>query len=171
VKGTLYLYFATKEELFLELLRQELHSWFWDLETGVDDLPNRGRLEAFARLLARSAGARPNLRKLLVLLHANLLANLPESTLQTFRDEWKRRVASMGLVFERSLPFLQAGEGVPLVRRVIALILGLEALAEPLEGQGQAASPSNVGPDLQVAVTALMRGLRVSSRVGAPGPG
>ncbi len=163
VKGTLYLYFATKEELFLELLRQELHAWFWDLETALDELPKRGRLEASGRLLARTATARPNLRQLLALLHAHLLANVPESTILAFRNEWNGRIASMGLVFERSLPFLRPGHGAQLVRRVIALIIGLQSLGEPLQGQGPEQAAPAFGREFQMTITALMRGLREDS--------
>jgi AcrR family transcriptional regulator len=164
VKGTLYLYFATKEELFLELFRQELHSWVWDLETGLDELPKRGQLETFGRLLSRSVMERPNLCKLLVLFQGNLLTNLPESTIRVFRDEWSGRVTSMGLVFERALPFLHASDGAALVRQVIALTAGLHAQGEPRETATQDPFASTFGKDLQCAVTALLRGLRERNR-------
>lgn len=163
VKGTLYLYFATKEELFLELLRDELHGWFWDLETGLDDLPQRGRLEALARLLTRSLASLPSLRRLLALMHAHLLTNLPEGTTLAFRSEWHARTTFMGTLLERALPFLHAGQGLGVLRAVIALAIGGQSLGTPME------EAAETGADFfcdgfQEAVTALLRGIREGNR-------
>ncbi len=162
VKGTLYLYFRTKEELFLELLRDELHGWFWDLETGLDDLPLRGRPEALGRLLARSLAARPSLRKLLALLHAHLLTNLPEETTTAFRNEWHARTTFLGALLEKSLPFLRTGEGPGTVKALLALAIGGQSLGEPME---EAMASAGFFPDgFQETATALLRGIRAGHR-------
>lgn len=162
VKGTLYLYFTTKEELFLELLRDEFHGWLWDLETGLDDLPQRGRLEAASRLFARSLSPRRSLRRLLALLHAHLLTNLPEATRSAFQSEWHARTADMGTLLERSLPFLSAGQGLRALRTILALVIGLESLGDPLEAE---ADPFQ--DRFREVVTALLRGVREGPRPGA----
>lgn len=162
VKGTLYLYFTTKEELFLELLRDELHGWFWDLETGLDDLPQRGRVEAAGRLFARSLSQRRSLRGLLALLHAHLLTNLPDATRSAFRSEWHARTAYMGTLLERALPFLPAGQGLRALRAILALVVGLQSLGDPLETE---ADPFQ--DRFREAVTALLRGIRKGHRPGA----
>jgi TetR/AcrR family transcriptional regulator len=131
VKGTLYLYFATREELFLEVLRDQFHGWFWDLEAGLDTLPRRGRLEAAARLMANTTATRPAFRCLLEALHGTLEQNLPEETASAFKRELLARMVSMGAILERSLPFLAAGQGFRLLIQVYALIIGIQAMAEP----------------------------------------
>ena len=162
VKGTLYLYFRTKEELFLELLRDELHGWFCDLETGLDDLPQRGRLESVGRLFAWSLSPRRTLRRLLALLHAHLLTNLPEDTRSAFRSEWHTRTAYMGTLLERALPFLPAGQGLRVLKAILALMIGHQSLGEPLETE---ADPFQ--DPFREAVTALLRGVREGHRPGA----
>ena len=131
VKGTLYLYFATKQELFLEVLLDQLHGWFWDLETGLATLPRRGRLEATACLIAHTSAARPAFRQLLAVLHGDLETNLPEATALSFKREWLARTVSMGALLERTLPFLAAGQGVHLLLQLYALIIGVQCLTEP----------------------------------------
>lgn len=163
VKGTLYLYFATKEELFLELLRDELHGWLWDLEAGLDDLPQRGRLEAAARLLARSLASRPSLRRLLALMHAHLLTNLPEATTLAFRGEWHARTTFMGTLLERALPFLRAGQGLHALKTVVALAIGGQSLGAPMEEAAEA-STDFFPAGFQEAVMALLRGIREGNR-------
>jgi AcrR family transcriptional regulator len=165
VKGTLYLYFATKEELFLELLRGQLHGWLWDLEAGLELLPRRGRLEATARLVAETALARPLLRTLLGVLPGTLERNLSAQTLQAFQREWTSRAAAMGSLLESTLPFLVQGEGVRLLHRICAHIIGLQALTDP----GRLAPAAGVlqldfQPELLLGVRALLRELKAQAR-------
>lgn len=131
VKGTLYLYFGTKEELFLEVLRDQFHGWFWDLEAGLDLLPRKGRLEAAARLITETTASRPILRILLGVLHGILEHNLPEETALAFQREWSSRTSAMGGLLERTLPFLGRGQGIHLLLQEYALIIGLQAMTEP----------------------------------------
>lgn len=165
VKGTLYLYFTTKEELFLELLRDQLHGWFWDLEAGLELLPRRSRLEAAARLVADSAAARPLLRTLLGVLPGTLERNLSAQTIQAFQHEWTARTTAMGSLLESTLPFLPQGEGVRLLQRICVHIIGLQALAGP----GQQAPAARVlqldfHPELLLGVRALLRELKAQAR-------
>lgn len=131
VKGTLYLYFTTREELFLEVFRSQLHGWFWDLETGLEDLPRKGRLRAVAHLIAATTAARPVFRQLLAVLHHTLETNLPETTTLAFQRERLARIASMGTALERALPFLGPGQGMHVVFRVFAWIIGIQSIIPP----------------------------------------
>jgi AcrR family transcriptional regulator len=172
VKGTLYLYFTTKEELFLELLRDQLHGWLGDLEAGLEPLPRRGRLEAAARLVADTALARPLLRTLLGVLPGTLERNLSVQTIMAFQREWTARTAAMGSLLESALPFLAQGEGVRLLHRICVHIIGLQALADP----GRRAPTARVlqldfHPELLLAVRALLRELKAQTRPQArPAP-
>src|SRR6516164_8593225 len=55
-KGTLYLYFATKEELFLGLVERELWAWFDALDERLLSVPHD--LDRFATQLAASITSR-----------------------------------------------------------------------------------------------------------------
>lgn len=130
VKGTLYLYFATREALFLEVLRGQLHAWLWDLESGLEGLPRAGRAGAAAALIAESLASRPRLRELLAALPVLLGRELPESSALAFRNELQARTEAMGSRLERALGSLEPGQGARLFFRVQAMAAGLQVLAE-----------------------------------------
>jgi AcrR family transcriptional regulator len=158
-KGTLYLYFATKEELFLELLRDQFHGWFWDLEAGLEELPRSGRLEAAARLIAQATASRPAFQILLGVCHGTLEPNLPAATAQAFHREHQVRVAAMGPLLERALPFLRKGEGVPLLLQLQVLATGWQSQS----AQDQAWS-EDLAAAFQTNVQILLAGWRDTNR-------
>lgn len=123
-KGTLYLYFRTKEELFLAMVEDELLSWFEE----VDEALARGRKEMegdeLARLLVRSLVARPRLPRLLAILHPVLERNIEHLTALRFRQFLATRTLRTGRLLERRMPHLPEGHGAQLMLRVHALILG-----------------------------------------------
>jgi TetR/AcrR family transcriptional regulator len=178
VKGTLYLYFATKEELFLEVLRDELHGWCWDLEAGLEVLPRRARLEATTRLLVATTTARPCFRRLLGQLHGILEHNLPAATALAFRREWLARSAAMGGLLERALDFLDEGQGLPLLLQVYALTIGLQAMAEPAAMTRKLLELPDLAPfrlafpqAFQQGVHALLTEFKHRNRLGSRGLG
>ena len=84
-KGTAYLYFATKETLFLELVRAELSAWLADFVKAVAPLRPGGAAVALPQLLARSFTARPHLRRLVVLQHTQLEPKLGDGPALQFK--------------------------------------------------------------------------------------
>ncbi|WP_316676657.1 TetR family transcriptional regulator [uncultured Tolumonas sp.] len=151
VKGTLYLYFATREELFLELLGEQLHDWFWDQESLAGNLPRASRLDAAARQIGASVRQRPVLRGLLGVLDSHLLHNVPEPAVRAFQEELRRRAHALGTLWERALPFLRPGQGFAFLVRTMALVTGL---------QGRFADPELLTESLRL----LLLGLREANR-------
>jgi AcrR family transcriptional regulator len=129
-KGTLYLYFRTKEELFLAMTEEELLSWYEE----IDEALARGRKEMesadLARLLARSLAARPRLPRLLAILHTVLERNIEHLTALRFKQFQATRILRSGRLLERRLPFLAEGQGPLLLLRVHALVLGFWQMAD-----------------------------------------
>lgn len=130
-KGTLYLYFRTKEELFLAMVEGELLAWFEEL----DEALGRGRKEMepaeLAPLLARSLAARPRLPRLLAILHTVLEQNIEHLTALRFKQFVATRTLRTGRLLERRLPRLPEGAGPQLLLQVHALALGFWQLADP----------------------------------------
>jgi AcrR family transcriptional regulator len=129
-KGTLYLYFRSKEELFLANAEEELVSWFEE----IDEALVRARRELggaeLARLLARSLSSRPRLPRLLAILHIVLERNIEHLTALRFKQFLATRTLRTGRLLERRLPFLSEGQGSVLMLRVHALVLGFWQLAD-----------------------------------------
>jgi AcrR family transcriptional regulator len=163
-KGTLYLYFKSKEELFLGTLEQELVQWF---DAFGDELARRGALDAdtFGRVLARSLGSRARLRELLPFVHVVLEQNIEHHTALAFKRTLARRLALGGVLLERVLSDLPPGSGLPLLLRIQGLVLGLRQMADPapsvaaiLERDELAALRIDFETELAEAVADLVRG-------------
>jgi len=130
-KGTLYLYFRTKEELFLALLERALEHWLDALDAAFTAGQGWMPASALADLFARSLAQRPLLRHLLARQGPVLEYNLdPERAL---RFKWRvvGRLASTGTLLERRTVFLRPGDGTRLLLTLQALAAGIQSLAEP----------------------------------------
>lgn len=126
-KGTLYLYFRTKEALFIAILREELAAFFDALETRLAPCSPR----EVAAQVAREVAARPLLRRLLVLLHGVLEENVGLAEIRAFKRFLLERVTSAGARLEAATPGLAAGRGAELLLRLHALVIGSQAMADP----------------------------------------
>lgn len=180
-KGTTYLYFRTKESLFLALLQDELEAWFGALASAFPAAaasrvtappapapPAPGPPEpaaALARRIAGSLAARPRLVRLLGLLHLTLEQNLDVHEVRA----WKRWLAER---LAAAAPLLGPPGAAPTPAAAVRTFLYVHAL---VVGVGQMAEPSPVldevlaepelaslrvefEPDLAEALTRLLRG-------------
>ncbi len=129
VKGTLYLYFATKEELFLSVLEDELGRWFAEVRTMLDanEMVDARKLEqTLAQLcatIARSLEQRPVLVKLFIILNVELEKDLSEQRLRSFKTNTITMLKEAALSLERFLPFLK-GQGQFFFLALHALAIG-----------------------------------------------
>lgn len=164
-KGALYLYFPTKEALFLEVLRADLGAWFDAIEGALDGLKPGVDPQIVADLLSSSLVARPRLVRLLGLLHLVLEQNLDAATVRGWKRWLLGRVGGAGLRLERALPSLAAGEGSRLLVYTHALVVGIgqmaetgPVLAEVLADPALAPMRVELGPALGDALRRLLRG-------------
>ena len=130
-KGTTYLYFPTKEALFLELMREEFNAWFTALERGLEALSRPVSGHSIATLLADATAERPTFRALVVLAHGILEHNIPVELALHFKHELLARGSRVAELLESRMPILPPGEGWPLLLRAYALLLGFQQLSEP----------------------------------------
>lgn len=170
-KGTVYLYFKTKEELFLELAEGALLEFFEILDTGLAS----GRLffgpEELASLVVKSFKAQPLLPRLLSLLHPVLEHNVERLKLLRFREFLANRTARTGRILEQRLPFLREGEGVPLLLGLNAIAIGCWEVANPspvarevLEAPGLEAFKLEFHSFFSTTFSAMVAGLEEQSR-------
>lgn len=129
-KGTVYIYFATKEALLLDLLHEELALWFDALDARLDQggtwTPKR-----VAQLLSETLDERPMLTHLLALMSSILEHNVPEEAVIAFKTFLRDRVAATGPRIEKRLPFLREGEGAHVLVVSHALVTGFQPMAVP----------------------------------------
>jgi len=131
-KGTLYLYFRSKEELFLAALEEELAQWFDALAVELARLePGPDAPERFAATVTRTLVSRETLADLLSLLHTVLEQNIDLETALAFKRMAAQRIREGAAIVEHAVPGLPEGTGVRVLLRLHALLVGLRQMADP----------------------------------------
>jgi AcrR family transcriptional regulator len=124
-KGTLYLYFATKEEIFIALLDAEF-SGLLDVVQGA--LQTHGsaaqRVNATIAQMVEYLDRHPEFLRLDAMAYSVLEQNLPESVVRAFKTNLTQGLAAGGALLDSVLA-LPAGHGSRLLLRSYALIRGL----------------------------------------------
>jgi AcrR family transcriptional regulator len=170
-KGAVYLYFETKEQLFLAMLVDALAAWLDAVDARLEKAPAR-RPEITARLLAESLSERPTLTKLLALLDGVLEHNIDEETALAWKCFLAARYERTGALLDARLPSLRPGGGARLLLHMNALVIGLRQMSDPAPVMKRLAERPEMAlfqidfeRELTTALTALLRGLE---RAAAP---
>jgi AcrR family transcriptional regulator len=161
-KGTLYLYFPTKDALFLALLEAQFVAWFSAVDCRLVALEPNGDAATLASVLAEEVATRPTLVRLVGLLHRVLEENIDPPTAVAFRRWLLARQQATGGGIERAWPALMSGDGLRLLLRLHALMIGLGALAEPSLAVRQALWEPDLRPmliDFAAELEATLRDL------------
>ncbi len=166
-KGTVFLYFPTKEALFLAMLEEQLFAWFDRLETTLTEGGGRWTGARVARTVAESLEGEEPLTRLLARLQTVLEQNVSTEQVRGFKERLLEAVQRAGALVEKRLAFLQPGEGVRFLLHVNALVTGLLQMADmaPVVREVFAAAPHleplrvDFTHELTHALTLLLRGL------------
>jgi len=162
-KGTLFLYFKTKESLFLEVLSLSMREWF--AESAILIRKKRKSPQVLAKVIATTLVARPALVRLLALLHPVLERNSDLDSLSRFKH-------SLLVLTNESASLFQVILGLPsqtCVRTVLwmhALIVGLAQITTPptqvriaLEKTDLAVIWRDLEAEFEAALNALFEGV------------
>ncbi len=175
-KGTLYLYFKTKEELFLALQEQQLADWFDEVDRALAADRADWTSGDVVSLLCGTLERRPGVARLLAILSPTLEQNIPFAEALRFKRRLAERLACTGALLERRLPFLAAGEGARLLLRCQALVVGLQHLADPapvmrqvLAEPGMALFDIELKRELNATLRALLLGMECERARQVPG--
>jgi AcrR family transcriptional regulator len=128
-KGTLYLYFPTKESLFLAVLQAEMGTWFDRAAQDLEATPKGSDPVAVAERLVLELVRRPLLPKLQALLHGVLEQNIPVAEANAFARFLQAGVVRVGQRLERVLPDLAPGLGPLYLIRFHGLVIGSQLMA------------------------------------------
>ncbi len=171
-KGTVYLYFPSKDELLLAVHERRIDAFFRDVIALVESAPPVSMDPMFALTRQHIVDA-PLFLPLASRCFGLMAHNIPPATAAAFRQRMAGRLERAGAGLERHFPALPPGGGVALLRRSYALILGLWQMSAGKDADnthcamvGPAPSPVfawNYPTELEVALRALWRGM-----VGAP---
>ncbi len=126
-KGTLYLYFPTKEALFLTLTEATLEAWFAKVNQAV-----HGRIarDEAVRILAAAIDETPLLPRLLSILHTVLEHNIGDVHVLEFKRFLRGRVVELGARLDTALRWPR-GSGAAVLVRLHAVVIGLHHIASP----------------------------------------
>ncbi len=166
VKGTVYLYFPSKERLLLAVCESYLEEYFDEVDQAL--ARNRARWTAarVAETLAASIRGRDPLLRLLPILGEVLEHNLDYPVALAFkRFTYDRMAMTAGLLDERMT--VRPGGGLRVLRLATALLVGLASTAFPapvveqvFHADGQlSALRVDLQRDFLHGVTALLRGM------------
>lgn len=123
-KGTVYLYFPSKEELLLALHERHVDRFFGALGALLatrDPLTIEQLLDLAEAHLVRQ----PTFLPLATRCFGIMATDVPRETAQAFRERMGARLGAAGAGLERHFAELAPGDGGALLRHSYALILGL----------------------------------------------
>lgn len=172
-KGTVYLYFPSKEELLLAVHERNIDGFFRALiDRLADDRP--ARVEDVLALTHAHMVDRPLFLPLAARCFGMMGQSVPPEAGLAFKQRMAGRLSRAGEGLERHFPELRPGEGVALLRRSYALIIGLWQMSVQSAGAVcPAAGAADVSPVFNFAYPAeLDRALRAlwSGTVDRPPP-
>jgi len=163
-KGTVYLYFTTKEEIYLAVHEQNSHLFFDTLEALLTRERTRPSLKRFTRNVVEALNRNPSYLPLAVQC-PSLERNVEVEAVARCKGGIGDRLQRIGATVEGMYPALKRGEGARLLIRSYALILGLWQLTAPTPTREQLLARNEMAVfrldylvQLEAALFALWRG-------------
>jgi len=163
-KGTLYLYFRTKESLFLQLYEERLGAWYAELESLAAQGAGTVKPAAAAPVIASTLSARQILIHLHGLLYSTLSRNIDLETTLIFRRRQSRRMSSLAAALASRIEGLSEARAVQFLVRLEAVVGGLSWAAFPSPPVALALEEEDLTPfridfedELRGIITALLR--------------
>ncbi len=176
-KGTVFLYFRTKEEVFLDLAEEAVAQWGAALERGLAALPELPEPEVVAPLCAALVapvvdGGRG---KLMAILDDTLEHNITFRRAKQFKLRMKALLERLGLLLEERLPRLAPGEGAALLHALFVCLIGAYKVASPsptvrrvVAEPGMEVFRAEFGPLLRHLASCHLAGLLAHKAGGRP---
>ncbi len=172
-KGTVYLYFKSKEELFLGLTERLLTAWLDELDQFLaqDALQHHAETNhaaIIAQQMAETLAATPLLLNMVGMLHTVLEARSDYDAVLAFKCFLNQRLLRSGALLERALFGSATGTGAQVFVELHALAIGVEHLVRQSEvirlveqnHPHLALGNTTFAPRFAHAATALLRGFQ-----------
>lgn len=130
-KGTVYLYFKTKEELFLAIQEQQFQEWLDAIDVELQTQETDTTIDEIAAIISASLMQRPAMVRLLAILHSTIEHNIDYDAALHFKRMLHERLTRTGTLLEQCLPFIPTNYGPRILLHIYALIIGVQHLADP----------------------------------------
>lgn len=162
-KGTTYLYFPTKETLFLDLFLRRLGEWIEEIMPPLREAKTPSDIaDAFADTL----GNHEQLVRLIGLLHGTLEQNVEAEDALNFKRQLISHLAPVAMAIEY-VAKLPPNDGVRALVQIQAMAVGIAQMAFPtpavtkaLEDEGVAMMRVDFCSTMRHTIGALLRGWR-----------
>jgi AcrR family transcriptional regulator len=129
-KGTLYLYFPSKEALFFALLDERLGAAFAKLDGWLAEGAPAVTVDSIAKGAASAVAADPVLPRLLAAMHPVLEKKLPFEEALAFKRRLAATLTAAGESLARALPPLKSADGRAFLLYFYAQMVGLVSLTD-----------------------------------------
>jgi len=163
-KGTLYLYFRTKEALLLSLYEDRLGAWYAELQALADHRAGTVEPAAAARVFASTLAARPTLIHLHGLLYSTMGLNIDLETMVAFRRRQNGKILTLASALARRIENLSVHRALRFLIQLEVVVGGLSWAANPPASIQRAFDDPdlevfrvNFEDELKEIVTALLR--------------
>ena len=173
-KGTIFIYFNTKEKLFLTLAEEGFLKFFETMDEGLSSSKVPMSAGSLTALVMEALDSAPQLPSLLSILHTVLEHNVDRLTVLKFKEFHANRATRTARHLEHRLAFLSPGQGLELMFQIHVLVLGVWQVSDPapvvkeiLEAPGLHIFDIPFRPFFERTLTTLTRGLE-HSRIFQP---
>lgn len=173
-KGTVYLYFPSKEEMLLALHERHVAGFFAEVMRLLDG-PGPVDFDAVFEVTRKHFIRAPGYLPLTSRCFGLMDREIPLETALAFKTRVAQTIAIAGTALERHFPALAPGQGVVVFLHSYGLIVGLWQLLHPNERFGAAMNRPELKlikrdyeRDIESALRALWSGMTGGSTAAAP---
>jgi AcrR family transcriptional regulator len=163
-KGTLYLYYRTKEALFLALFEEHLLTWYSELESLAARDTHTVDPSAAARVIGSTLAARPTLVRLHGVVYSAGGRNIDLDTVVGFRRRQQQAMRRLAAALAVRIRGLTGERAVRFLVRLEVIVGGLSWAAFPPQLLARAYEADELSPflfdleeELADILTALLR--------------
>ena len=132
-KGTVYLYFPTKEGLFLDLLQERMLGWVEDFDRRLLKARAEWSADRLVKALADSLEGREALVRMLTMQGTILEHNVSVERVRAFKIQLLQLVSRTATHLAERVPFLTFPLAMRVLIHVHAVVVGLGQMAFPAE--------------------------------------
>ena len=167
-KGTVYLYFRTKEEIFMALLHDQRSAFLEQVHRAfpIDNRTRERKIAGYLKSYVNYVTEHPETMKLEALGYSILERNLGLDLIQAFKSELAASLRTAGKAVDDSLS-LRQGQGIRLLMHTYAITLGLwqsldypDACREMMNDPASVLLQLDFRTELKEALAQYWRGLK-----------